>query len=104
MRVRNTGSFTAAGAGQPMALMGGAFGQPAGLAASIWGTFSGTVVLERSRDGGATWNAVSKDTSGTPASYTAEADINISDGVVGDLYRWHCTTFTSGTINWDMAQ
>src|SRR5260221_240767 len=46
--------------------------------AALWGTASATVQLERSFDGGTTWNAVSLDTAGDPAVYTTTTTFNVS--------------------------
>ena len=63
---------------------------------SVWGTFVGTVQLQRSFDGGTTWIPT--------ASYTAvDSDIGEEpeDSV---LYRFECTAYTSGTINYRLSQ
>lgn len=62
------------------------------------GTWTGTVVLERSFDGGTTFIAAAKDTSGSAASYTANVSIVVNEVEPGVLYRWRCSTFGSGTI------
>lgn len=70
---------------------------------SIWGTFVGSVQLERSFDSGVTWLPL---TAGgfqlyvwsTPASETAE------EPMPGVLYSFRCTSFTSGTINYLAGQ
>lgn len=66
----------------------------------------GTVKVQKSLNGGTTWFDVSKDTSGTPASY----DINNSsiDVIEENLqntavYRFNCTAFTSGTLFYEMG-
>jgi hypothetical protein len=88
----------------------GATGQSAAFApisarpfnVSVWGTFSGSVQLERSFDGSAwlpitaagmqlyVWSA--------PASEVAE------EPEYGVLYRLNCTAYASGTINYRMSQ
>lgn len=103
MRQRITGSLTGTGAGTMMSVMDSPNGQP-GMSCSIYGTFSATVQLERSRDSGVTFNVVSETPAGAGAIYTAEADIGVSDPIVGTIYRWHCTAYTSGTILYDLAQ
>lgn len=57
------------------------------------GTFVGTVILERSRDGGLSWNPV--------VSKSAAADVTllIEDAAQQSVWiRWRCTAYTSGTI------
>jgi hypothetical protein len=103
-RQRITGAFTGTGMGAALAVSHGNFENPPGLTATIWGTFSGTIVLQRSQDNGNTWVTISQSAAGTPVSYTASCDLNISDPVVGDMYAWNCTVYTSGTINWSLAQ
>ena len=71
---------------------------------SLWGTFVGTVKLERSFDGGTTWLPK---TVGTDASlYTWSAPISMSDeeGEDGVAYRLNCTSFTSGSISYRLSQ
>jgi hypothetical protein len=68
------------------------------------GTWVGTVQLERSFDGGVTWNAVSKDVSGAATSHTTVMSFNRVETEGGVLYSWHVTAFTSGTINYRLSQ
>lgn len=67
-------------------------------------TFSATVNLERSFDGGATWNAISEDTKGTIASYTAAVNGLVFEPEQGVQYRFNCVAYTSGTINYRISQ
>ncbi len=71
---------------------------------SLWGTFSATVTLERSFDGGTTAVPVSSDTIGTASSYTAPASIQIRDDEPGVVYRLNCTAYVSGTVSWRISQ
>lgn len=68
------------------------------LTLSISGTWTGTVVLQRSFDNGDTWI--------TLASYTTNQDISINDKTTDILYRAGCATgnYTSGTINIILAK
>lgn len=68
------------------------------------GVFVGTAQLERSFDQGTTWNAVSKDVSGTALTHTAAASFSRVEPEGGVLYRFHVTAFTSGTINYRLSQ
>lgn len=72
--------------------------------AALWGTFAATVQLEKSFDGGDNWVVVSKDASGNPASYTAPAALGVYEPEHNVLYRWNCTQYTSGTINYRISQ
>jgi hypothetical protein len=71
--------------------------------ASVQGTFVGTVVLQRSYDG-STWETVSKDASGSDASFTAPCSLVVEESETGVQYRWNCTAYTSGTINTRISQ
>src|SRR5215469_6970169 len=103
-RQRLTGAFTGTGMGTALAVSHGSFFNPPGLTATLWGSFSATIALQRSQDNGSTWNTISQSSAGSPATFTAPCDLNIADPVVGDMYSWNCTSFTSGTINWSLAQ
>lgn len=63
------------------------------------GTFSATAQLERSFDGGTTWVAVSLDTSGMAASYTAPVSVTGLECEKGMYYAVNCTAYVSGTLN-----
>lgn len=92
------GSFTGAtssGAFTPLA------GRPFNI--SLWGTFSATVVLERSFDAGSTWLPL---TAGDIALFTWSApasEVN-EEAEVGVQYRLRCSAFTSGTVNYRVSQ
>ena len=64
----------------------------------IDGTFSGTVVLERSFDNGITWNPASRDSAGVAAAFTVPASVVADEPEAGVLYRFQCTAYTSGSI------
>lgn len=68
------------------------------------GTFSATVRLEKSYDGGTTWIPVSLDTSGTAASYTAPTSIAGFECELGMLYAVNCTAYVSGAANVRLSQ
>jgi len=68
---------------------------------SLWGTFVGTVVLERSFDGGNTWLPV---TSVSCYSFSAPISTSFEDGEYGNQYRFRCSSYTSGTINYRISQ
>lgn len=70
---------------------------------SLRGTFVGTVAIERSFDG-TNWAGISRDSSGTAATFTGPAGV-ICEEVEGDtLYRLNCTTYTSGTVTYRVSQ
>lgn len=91
------GSFAAAGQSLP-------FGIPQNRVdfnISVWGTFSGTVVVERSFDGGTTWIPKWPD-----AVYSISSPVTFSDSEPeeGVRYRLNCTSFSSGQINYRVSQ
>lgn len=70
---------------------------------SVWGTFVGTVQLERSFDNGTTWLPLTA--GGTQIEkFTAPASESVDEFEVGVLYRLNCTAYTSGTINYRLSQ
>ena len=98
-----TGVLSGPGMSARLAVSHGNYDNPPGLVGALWGTFSGTVQLVRSRDG-VTWNPVYQPV-GTPVSFSAfPVDINISDPVVGDQYAWSCVAYTSGQLSYDLFQ
>lgn len=68
-------------------------------------TFSGTIQLERSFDGGATWIVCNIGGAGTLAQYTTGTPVNVAFGEpeAGVLYRLNCTVYSSGTINYRLS-
>jgi hypothetical protein len=70
---------------------------------SVWGTFVGTVQLERTFDSGTNWLPI---TSGGSASfkYTAPASEQQTEPEQTAQYRLNCTAYTSGTINYRLSQ
>lgn len=68
-------------------------------------TYSGTIQLERSFDGGATWLVANVGGSGTLAQYTTGTPVALVFGEpeAGVLYRLNCTTYSSGTINYRIS-
>lgn len=91
-----TGTFGAIGNGTAGSFIGN-------FNVSLWGTFVGTAILERSFDGGTTFLPVSKDLGGTANSFTAPMTIAISEPEPGVLYRFRCSAWTSGTINYRLS-
>lgn len=70
---------------------------------AIWGTFVGTVALERALDG-TNFVAVATDGTGAPASYTSPVSVSGLEPESGVTYRFNCTAYTSGTIHCRLSQ
>lgn len=94
--VKLSGTFTGTGQSASTTVFG-----PFNI--SLWGTFSGTVALERALDG-TNFVAVATDGTGTPANYTAPVSVTGVEVESAVLYRFNCTGFTSGTINYRLSQ
>jgi hypothetical protein len=90
------GAFTAVG-------VGAAFTPFGNFNLSVWGTFVGSVVLERSFDGGTTYTQASFP-DGTTPTLTAPMSGTWNEKEKGTAYRFRCSAFTSGTINWRLSQ
>lgn len=91
------GSFAAVGQSLP-------FGIPQNRVdfnISVWGTFSGTVVVERSFDGGTTWIPKWPD-----AVYSISSPVTFSDSEPeeGVRYRLNCTSLSNGPVNYRVSQ
>ena len=91
------GAFTGTGASSPIAVAGG-------FNFRLAGTFVATVKLERSFDDGTSWAVVSKNIDGQEAAYTAAVDAVGNEPEAGVTYRWNCTAFTSGQIDYRISQ
>jgi hypothetical protein len=100
-----TGSFSATGQSQSFMPTGlNDFGErDHAFNVSIWGTFVGTVQLERSFDNGTTWLALTQNGSQV-YKWTAQASEIADETEAGVLYRLNCTAFTSGPINYRLSQ
>lgn len=93
-----TAAFTASGQATTAVELFGSFNM------DISGTFVGTVQMERSFNGGASFNAVAEDGAGTAAAYTAPVSLTAKEIERGTLYRLRCTAYTSGTANVRLSQ
>jgi hypothetical protein len=62
---------------------------------SVWGTFTATVQLQRSFDDGATW-LVCKEVTAPYEGVGIEVESKV-------LYRFACTQYTNGTINFRLG-
>lgn len=71
---------------------------------SLWGTFVATVRVARSFDGGTTWLPVAKNVDGDEASYDEPVSLSVFEAEHNVLYSVECTAFTSGTVNYRIAQ
>ena len=96
VHVVDEGTFTSTNSGTSVVMIG-AFN------VSVWGTFSATVVLERSFDAETTWLPVSFP-DGTNISYTAAGSGSWAEIEYGVYYRLRCSAFTSGTVNWRISR
>lgn len=93
-----TGAFAAVGVGNAFRLQLNSIQ----FNASLWGTFVGTVRLARSFDNGATFLPLTA--LGTAISFTGPCTETFEEYEEGVLYRWECTSYTSGTINYRISQ
>nr|WP_198983063.1 hypothetical protein [Herbaspirillum sp. ASV7] len=91
-----SGTLSATGAGTTTPIFG-----PCNF--FVYGTFVGTVQLERSFDGGTTWVPYTLDAANDYAKFTTPASLVFSEPEHGMLYRVNCIAFTSGTINWRLS-
>ena len=68
--------------------------------------FSGSIQIERSFDGAATWLVCNVGASGTLAQYTAGTPVSLTFGEPEKdvLYRLNCYAYTSGTINYRISE
>ncbi|ABS68883.1 hypothetical protein Xaut_3655 [Xanthobacter versatilis] len=92
-----TGSLSATGYSAPFTPIPG---RPFNFTAT--GTFVGTLVLERSFDGGVTMVALTA--LGSPLyTFTGPFSESYTEDESGVQYFIHCTSYTSGTINYRMS-
>lgn len=91
-----TGTFTGTANGNAFT-PGGCFN------VSVYGTFVGTVVLERSFDAGTTWVPVLRPSTGTAVSYTAPSSEVLGEPEKAASHRLRCSAYTSGTVSYRLA-
>lgn len=89
------GTFTAVGSSAALAVRND-------FNISFWGTFTGTVRIERSFDNGTTYLPLTA--LGTSITFTAPATEIFSEPEFGVKYRVTCSAYTSGTINYRISQ
>ena len=65
------------------------------MGVSIWGTWSGTVLLEWSFDGGANWNTID--------TYTSNENVVVASPSEDVIYRLRCSVYSSGTVEYGLA-
>ena len=99
-----TGAFTDPDSSVPTAFYG-AFN------AALWSdAFVGTVVFEKSYDGGVSWIVVSRDVAGTAASYPlnwatpTSFNLTLAEVEPSVYWRLRCSSWTSGEISFRMSQ
>lgn len=98
-----TGSFTATGqSGSLVPAIGRRDIVAGNFNVSVYGTFVGSVQLERSFDN-TNWLPITAN--GTQLyKWTAPASENAQETEEGVLYRLNCTAYTSGTISYRLSQ
>jgi hypothetical protein len=100
-----TGSITGTGTVGPWMIYG-PFNVMFGGSGGPNGSYSATIQLERSFDGGTTWYVAGVGGSGAQAVYaTPNQDVSlvVLEPEAGVLYRLRCTVYTSGTINYRIS-
>ena len=91
------GTFTATGFSIPLRAQ-------VPFSVSIRGTFVGTISLQRSFDGGATYGIYTLPASNSAATWTAPVEIDVvPTGESGVLYELSCTAYTSGTVTYRLS-
>lgn len=65
--------------------------------------FSGTVQLERSFDGGKSYFPANIDSTGTAAAFTSGVSGAFKECERNVLWRWNCTAYASGSINYRLS-
>ncbi len=93
-----TGSFPGTGVSASSAFF------PGGINIVITGTFTATVKVRRSFDGGITWVFLDSDLNGTDLTFTAPGNVIAEEVESAALWSLECTAFTSGTINYRVSQ
>ena len=63
-----------------------------------------TISLEKSFDKGGTWHVASKDSVPNPAIFESDFNGVIEEYEEGVLYRFNCTAYSSGNINYRISR
>lgn len=87
-------SFKAAGNGLPHVVNG----EAGWFNVDLSGTFAAEMGLERSLDGGSTWQPISLDASGAEAVFFNPVSFTAFEPQPGAIWRWVCNSYTSGTV------
>lgn len=90
-----SGTFAATGSSAALMPIKKVGGIEKSMNLSLSGTWAGTVLTERSFDGGTTYFTV--------GSYTASTEARIPESEVGVLYRLRCSVYTSGTVTYRLS-
>lgn len=101
MALAVTGTFTGTGQSAGITVKGVDDQRGHPLNVSLWGTFVGTVRVERTFDNGTTWLPMTA--LGSAINFTGPASEVFDEGEAGVQYRLNCTAFTSGTINYRLS-
>ena len=96
-----TGTFTGTGQSAGMLVKGIDDRRANPFNLSLWGTFVGTVRLERSFDG-STWLPITA--LGSAINFTGPVSETFEEAEGGVQYRLNCTAYTSGTVNYRLSQ
>ena len=90
------GSFSGTGSGDAVVMIGS-------FNVSVWGTFSATILLERSFDARTTWIPVSFP-DGTKIAYGTAGSGAWGEIEAGVYYRLRCSSYSSGTAYWRISR
>jgi len=66
--------------------------------------FVGTVLAERSFDGGATWAPLWTDAYGVQLTFAAAGTVTVLEAEAGVLWRLRCSAYTSGSATARVSQ
>lgn len=75
-----------------------------GFNVSVYGTFVGTAVLEKTYDAGVNWIPVLRPGGNTAVSYTTPSTEVLYEPEDSVAYRLRCSAWTSGTINYRLSK
>lgn len=96
VKAQMAGTLTAAGQAGP------ALGLHGKANMTLWGSFTGTVVLQRSFDGGAVWHTCTR--LGSAVTFAAPCSEVFEEPEENVVYRLICLDLSSGAITWRLSQ